>query len=130
MGSKQVLVMKKFPKVNNIPVGKYVSQGSHASIGALFSIGKIENDNFVIPLANPFIREWIVGNFRKIVVYVESDEELRELYLNSLIVNIPCALIEDNGLTLFKGIPTLTAVGIGPADEKEIDKLTGHLSLF
>jgi hypothetical protein len=53
--AKQVLVMKHFPKADNMPTGKYVSQGSHASVGALLSIGHVEGDKFVIPLADPFV---------------------------------------------------------------------------
>jgi PTH2 family peptidyl-tRNA hydrolase len=128
MPSKQVLVMRKFDK--GCRTGKYCAQAGHASVGAIFSLGKVEGDEFVISLVNPFVKEWVTGRFTKITLYVESEEELKELYQQALSVNIPTALIMDAGLTEFKGIPTLTAVGIGPDDIEKIDKLTKHLPLF
>jgi PTH2 family peptidyl-tRNA hydrolase len=130
MGSKQVLVMKKFPKERNMRTGKYIAQGSHASLGALLSLSRIEDNNLIIPLNNPFIWDWITGRFTKIAVYVETDEELTAIYVKSKEAGLPTALIRDAGLTEFAGVPTLTAVGIGPDNEELIDKITGHLKLF
>jgi PTH2 family peptidyl-tRNA hydrolase len=130
MSAKQVIVMKKFPKSRNMRTGKYVAQGAHAAMGSLFSVGAISGDNFVIPLSNPFVKEWVLGNFKKVAVYVETDQELIDIYTKAKNANIACALIRDSGLTEFDGVPTLTAVGIGPDNEEEINKLTGHLPLF
>lgn len=132
MGSKQVLVMKKFPKDRNMRTGKYIAQGAHASVGALFSIGGLSKDgkSFVIPLDNPFVNAWVTGNFKKVAVYVETDADLVEIYNQAKRAGLPAAIIKDAGLTEFKGEPTLTAVGIGPEDEEAINKITGHLPLF
>lgn len=132
MGSKQVLVMKKFPKDRNMRTGKYVAQGSHASLGAVLSMGKVSADGtkLEIPLTNPFVRDWMVGSFKKVTVYVETDQELVDIYKKAQAAGLATALIQDAGHTEFKGVPTLTAVGIGPDDEKLIDTITGHLSLF
>jgi PTH2 family peptidyl-tRNA hydrolase len=132
MASKQVLVMKKFPKDRNMRTGKYVAQGAHASTGAMLSLGGMSKDgkSFVIPLDNPFVREWIVGNFKKVACYVETDQELVEIYNQAKRAGLACSLIKDAGLTEFKGEPTLTAVGIGPDNEEAINKITGHLPLF
>jgi PTH2 family peptidyl-tRNA hydrolase len=130
MESKQVLVMKKFPKDRNLRTGKYVAQGSHAAVGALFSQGQIDGDYFKIPLKDPFVREWVTGRFKKISVYVENDQELVEIYNAARKAGLFASLIKDAGLTEFNGVPTLTAVGIGPGNPEEIDKITGHLPLF
>lgn len=124
--------MKKFPKDRNMRTGKYVAQGAHASVGALFSIGGISKDgkSFIIPLDNSFIHAWVTGNFKKIAVYVETDQELIDIYNQAKKLGLPTALIRDAGLTEFDGNPTLTAVGIGPEDEEKINKVTGHLPLF
>jgi PTH2 family peptidyl-tRNA hydrolase len=127
MAAKQVLVMKKFSSLRK---GKYVAQGSHASVGALFSIGSIVGDSFVIPLSDPFVKEWVLGNFKKVVLYVESDSALEDLYKKARAAGLPCAIIVDSGLTEFNGMPTLTAVGIGPGDEALINTITGNLPLF
>jgi PTH2 family peptidyl-tRNA hydrolase len=130
MASKQVLVMKKFPKDRNMRTGKYCAQAAHASLGAILSLGLIQNGNLVISLSNPFIFEWVTGNFRKVTVYVETDQDLVAIYKAAKDANIATALIKDAGLTEFNGVPTLTAVGIGPDDEEKINKITGHLPLF
>lgn len=122
--------MKKFPKSRNMRTGKYVAQGSHASIGALLSIAEKHEDKLVIPLSDPFVKSWLTERFKKITVYVENDEELVEIYKSAIRANLPASLIRDAGLTEFNGEPTLTAVGIGPADPVEIDKITGNLPLF
>lgn len=130
MASKQVLVMKKFSKTQSLRTGKYCAQASHASLGAVFSIGHVDGDNLVIPLTNPFVKEWITGRFTKITLYVETDEQLEAIYKQAIDANLPASLIRDAGLTEFAGVPTLTAVGIGPDDVEKIDKITSHLPLF
>ena len=132
MGSKQVLVMKKFPKDRNMRTGKYVAQGAHASLGAVFSLGKFDEErmSFTLDVSNPFVYEWIIGRFTKAVVYVETDDELVEIYTQAKKAGIATAIITDAGLTEFNGVPTLTAVGVGPDNVDLIDKITGHLKLF
>lgn len=122
--------MKKFPKEKHLRVGKYVAQGAHASLASILSIGRIEGDNLIVPLTNPFIKEWITGPFKKIACYVETDHELIEIYETARKAGLPCCIIKDSGLTEFNGVPTLTAVGVGPGDDIEINKVTGHLPLF
>lgn len=128
MGSKQVLVMRNFGK--GCRKGKYCSQAAHASLGALLSLSSIEDDKLIIPLNNPFIWDWITGRFTKVTCYVETDEELVFIHNSARLAGIPSALITDAGLTEFNGVPTLTAVGVGPDDEEKINKITGHLPLF
>ena len=132
MSSKQVLVMKKFPKDRNMRTGKYVAQGAHASLGAVFSLGRMDPDlqHFVIPTHNPFVYEWIVGRFTKVAVYVETYEELEALYIKAKEAGIASSLITDAGLTEFNGVPTMTAVGIGPDDVEKVNTITEHLPLF
>ena len=43
---------------------------------------------------------------------------------------LPYALITDAGHTEFHGVPTRTALGIGPAYPEDIDPVTGHLPLY
>lgn len=125
MDTKQVIVMKQFP---GLRTGKYVAQGAHASMASLLSLGYMEDENLVIPLTDPFIREWLTGKFKKITLYVKTDEELLAIY--DAAEGLPRSIIRDSGLTEFNGVVTLTAVGIGPADSALIDKITGSLKLF
>ena len=128
MSSKQVLVMRKMPKGQR--TGKYCAQAAHASMGALFSIAHIDNDKMVIPLDNEFVKDWVTGMFKKITLSVDNDAELEALYSRAVAAGLPCAIIKDSGLTEYNGVPTLTAVGIGPADSASIDAITGNLPLF
>jgi PTH2 family peptidyl-tRNA hydrolase len=130
MNSKQVIIMKKFPKSRNMRTGKYIAQGAHASLGAVLSLAKHEDFGLVIPLDNPFVYDWLVGRFTKVTVYVETDEELVLIHNQARLAGLPTSLITDAGLTEFNGVPTLTAVGVGPGDSDAIDKITGHLPLF
>lgn len=130
MEAKQVIVMKKFPKNRNLRTGKYVSQGAHASLGAVLKLAKHEEYGLVIPLDDPYVNAWLTGRFKKITVYVDTDEELVRVYTEALDAGLPASIIKDAGLTEFDGIPTLTAVGIGPASPEAIDKITGNLPLF
>jgi peptidyl-tRNA hydrolase len=53
-----------------------------------------------------------------------------DIYDKAKELNIPCALIQDAGLTEFNGVPTYTCCAIGPDDQVNIDKVTGELPLL
>ena len=131
MASKQVLVMKKFPSLRT---GKYVAQGAHAAVGAVFALGKLDEygDNLIIPLYNHFVRDWVLGSFAKVCLQADTmlDQELIDLQILAKEVGLPTSLITDSGRTEFNGVPTMTALGIGPGSIEEIDKITGHLKLL
>jgi PTH2 family peptidyl-tRNA hydrolase len=123
---KQVIVIRKDL---NMRKGKMIAQGAHASMKVFFDRLKPSENGFSISLT-PEMQQWVQGDFRKIVVYVNSEQELLETYKQAVEANLPCALIQDNGLTEFKGIKTYTAVAIGPASDTDIDKITKDLPLL
>lgn len=102
--------------------GKMVAQGCHASLGAILHNGKLKK--------NADIDAWLEGRFTKICVSVDSEEELLEVYNDALRAKLNCCLITDAGLTEFDGVPTLTAVAVGPGVPEEINKITGDLKLL
>lgn len=127
MGVKQVIVIRKDL---NMRKGKMIAQGAHASMKVLLDKNESKNrDRLEIPISED-IADWVFGNFRKIVVYVNSEQELLNIYNKAKDKNLICSIIEDNGLTEFNGIPTLTAVAIGPANEDSINEITGNLPLL
>lgn len=71
---------------------------------------------------------WLEGIYTKICVYVKSEEELLKIYEKAKKSNLPCALVEDIGLTVFDK-PTITCCAISPAKPEEIDKITKRLRL-
>lgn len=115
---KQVIVMRKFPSLRT---GKYIAQGCHASQIAMAE-ARINH--------RKWYDQYLMGHIVKIVVYVETLEELENIYKAAEKANLPCSWIVDAGFTEFKGEKTPTAVGIGPAPEELIDKITKHLPLF
>ena len=109
---KQVIVVRKDLKMSP---GKVAAQVAHASVESWKK-------------ADKKIKEaWEKEGAKKVVLEVQSEEELLELKRKSK--NLPTALIRDAGVT---EVPpgTVTCLGIGPASEEEIDKLTGHLKLL
>jgi PTH2 family peptidyl-tRNA hydrolase len=138
MIAKQVIVMRndlRNKSGDKLRKGKLISQGCHASMGALLSlmekVGNSEGEEIgrMLRYKNNAVKEWLMGKFTKICVYVESEEALLDLHKKALEVNIPCALIEDAGLTEFDK-PTNTCLGLGPAWDTELDVITGNLPLF
>lgn len=128
--AKQIIILRKDLKMR---LGKSVSQGSHASLGVLL----VENKPFQTVckfvyniLFNKYFRNWVSGNFKKICVYVNSEQELLDLHKQAQNSKILNCLILDSGLTEFAGNPTYTALAIGPDDESKIDKITKHLKLL
>jgi PTH2 family peptidyl-tRNA hydrolase len=62
--------------------------------------------------------------------YVETEEELLEVYNKAKEKGMISCLITDKGLTEFNGVPTITCCAIGPAWSDELDEITGNLKLF
>jgi PTH2 family peptidyl-tRNA hydrolase len=69
-------------------------------------------------------------NFAKIVLQVDSEEALVEVYEKAIAAGLEAHLITDSGATEFHGVPTKTAVGIGPDLAAKIDAVTGDLKLY
>jgi len=104
----------------NISKGKLATQVAHAAVTAS---EEAKSHNLI------WWRKWWESGQKKVVLKVENEEELLKIYKECLKSGLPVALIRDAGLT---EIPpgTLTAVGIGPAPSKSIDKITGSLPLL
>lgn len=129
-----------------MPVGKLAAQVAHASLAAITGTarrrtpnrwqrvwakltGKKALDVMEIPLT-PEIAPWLEGKFTKICGYVDSEAALVAAHKKALELGIPCSLIEDSGLTVFNGIPTLTVAAIGPAPNEVVDLVTKKLKLL
>lgn len=127
MEHKQVIVMRKDL---NMRKGKLVAQGAHASLGAILGQTKRVDNTLVLDLSDERMEPWLTGRFKKICVYVNSEEELLQIYNTSKDAGLICSLIKDAGLTEFGGIATLTAVAVGPDREDRVDAITKHLPLY
>ena len=116
---KQVLVIRKDLKMRT---GKIAAQAAHASMAAILDSGKLSD--------RLEVSQWLANSFTKICVYVNSEEELINVYESAMSLDIPCSMITDNGRTEFHGVPTRTAVAVGPAEIGKINQITGNLPLL
>lgn len=124
---KQSIVVRKDL---NMRKGKMIAQGAHASMAAVLSRSVQTESGWLVPASDPDVGPWLRGRFAKIALGARSEEELFKLRDKALSLGLPCALIEDAGLTEFKGIPTITALAVGPGPCSEVDKVTGQLDLL
>ena len=159
---KQVLVYRRDLKMRK---GKIAAQCAHASMKVFLDRGSLEvsvdpegnlpDEHWMDLPLTPEMAAWVGGLFGKIVLSVDSEEDLLRVYKMALDAGIPAALVTDAGRTEFKktcpkckgsgtcenpylaapchqcggkgkvGVPTNTTVGLGPALASEIDKITG-----
>lgn len=111
---KQVIVVRTDLKLGK---GKLAAQVAHASVESYLRTP--EKDQ----------RRWLEENQKKIVLKVENEERLLQIYESARREGLPSTLIQDAGLTqILPG--TKTAVGIGPAAEEKVNKITGELTLL
>ena len=127
MEPKQVIVIRKDL---NMRKGKMIAQGAHASLKVYLDRNHSEQDDLLEVKLYEYMRDWVNGIFTKVVVSVNSEEELLELKKKADEKNIINALIQDIGKTEFNSVPTYTALAIGPHDSQQIDEITGHLKLL
>ena len=113
---KQVIVIRKDLGMR---AGKMCAQAAHASTKAI-----LENQT------HPNMKAWLADKFTKIVVRVESEPELFEIYQKAQAAELITSLILDAGLTEFDGVPTYTCIAIGPALDDDLKSITGHLKLL
>ena len=134
--TKQVIVVRKDLKM---PRGKIAAQASHASVGALLQsmfgkrLEESDFDGFQInktPIVNDATKDWLAGEFTKICVYVESEQELMNIYEKAQKSGLNVCLITDNGYTCFNGVKTKTCLAIGPCFSADVDLITKDLKLY
>lgn len=131
MNTKQVIVIRKDLKMRR---GKEAAQASHASMSFLTKQAMFGTGHFIYkiePMDFRFEAEmWLKTSFRKICVYVNSEQELDELHAKALGKGLTSHLIVDNGATEFKGVPTKTCLAIGPHEDSRFEGITNHLPLL
>lgn len=131
---KQVIVMRKDL---NMRKGKMVAQGAHAAISFItkrliheYTDEEAGFSRYSI-VFTPAEEEWIRDSFTKVCVYVNSEQELKDIIAQAFVKGeLECNPITDNGTTEFHGVPTLTCCAIGPDEAEKIDIVTGQLKLL
>jgi len=111
---KQIIAVREDIKISS---GKLCVQCCHASIGAYKKCSK------------KIVKRWENQGAKKVILKIKDKEELIKIQKKAEKLKIPNFLVVDAGLTEFSK-PTITALGIGPADDKRIDRITGKLKLL
>jgi len=127
MKIKQVIVMRKDL---NMRKGKMIAQGAHASMCFMSKRNRAAFGTGKEPKFSAEEKEWMEGSFAKVCLYVDTEEELLQIFNRAREAGLTSELITDSGLTEFHGQPTNTCIAIGPHRSDKIDPLTGDLKLL
>jgi peptidyl-tRNA hydrolase, PTH2 family len=125
---KQVIVIRRDLRMRR---GKEIAQGAHASMMWLSdrlnwtSAWGEAQANFT-----PAEYDWLHNSFRKITCQVESEDEIFDLHRKARDSHLLANVVLDAGDTEFGGMPTVTAIAIGPDYEDRVDQVTGGLALY
>ena len=72
----------------------------------------------------------ILNDFTKIVVRVDSEEELEQICKKAVELDVKVCEVIDSGKTEFNNVPTKTCVALGPDKASILDQITGDLKLL
>ena len=110
---KQVILVRDDLKLSK---GKMAAQVAHASVEA------------VLKSDQKLVQKWRGQGMKKSILKVKDLKELHSFKERAEDAGLTTALITDAGRTHLEP-GTITCLGIGPADEDEIDAVTGQLKL-
>ncbi|HJW96749.1 MAG TPA: peptidyl-tRNA hydrolase Pth2 [archaeon] len=111
---KQVIVVRRDIRLEK---GKLAVQVAHASLDSYKKSPQVFRD------------EWESEGSKKVVARAETLKELLDLQKKARSLGLPCSLIRDAGRTQLKP-GTITCLGIGPAPESQMDKVTAKLKML
>ena len=114
------------------------------AVGLLFMVEKVNKPSLlvayifslvflcdcILPKFSKDELEWLTGSFTKITLQVNSEVDLLAVYSNALAAGFTTHLVRDIGKTEFGGVPTITAIAIGPNKNEDIDVVTKDLELY
>ncbi|MCK4319535.1 peptidyl-tRNA hydrolase Pth2 [Candidatus Micrarchaeota archaeon] len=111
---KQVILIRTDLKMGK---GKIAAQVAHASLSAYKNAPKKLKE------------EWERTGMKKVVLKVESEDELLDFQRICNTEGFPCSLIRDAGHTQIEP-GSITSLGAGPYDENALDRVFGKLKLL
>ena len=113
---------------NNLKMtkGKMGAQCGHATLG---SYGRCKRMSDGCDYWSKLIEKYKWEGQKKICVKVNDDNELIQVHHKANELGLPNYLVADAGLTQIAA-GSLTVCGIGPADSRLINQVTGNLKLL
>lgn len=116
---KQVLIFRKDLKMRT---GKIVAQCTHAALNVFLTR---------VPLQLTETEQaWVDSGYAKICLSVDTEADLLRLRDLAQERGIPHSLVTDQGRTEFHGVPTVTALALGPDSKAVLDPLCGPNGLI
>lgn len=100
--------------------GKLGAQIAHASVLGFLEAQRLDKD---------VAAEWLSTGQKKIVLKVDDEDALKKLHAAFKFKKVPCAIVNDAGLTQLPP-GTTTTLGVGPWKSADIDQFTGTLKLL
>jgi peptidyl-tRNA hydrolase, PTH2 family len=98
-----------------MPIGKACVQCAHASVEA------------VLKSPADLVKAWKKEGMTKVVLVVKDQKHLMVKLQAAKNAGLVTALIRDAGKTFFTE-PTVTCLGVGPAEDDKIDAFSGNLT--
>lgn len=131
------VIRRRYPDgkggTRGLNAGKYINQGQHGAmqfiVDALSPKPYSGDDASHIYLSDLEI-EWLENGMTKIVVQVDTLEEIEAIYAEALLRDMKSYIVTDNGHTEFGGVPTVTCVTIGPDLRENFVNLTDELKQY
>ncbi|MFQ6010141.1 MAG: peptidyl-tRNA hydrolase Pth2 [Candidatus Aenigmatarchaeota archaeon] len=111
---KQAIVVRTDLKMGK---GKIATQCAHASIGAFIRTKGKDKEL------------WLRTGMKKVVLKVSNEKELNTVHRKAKSLKLPTDMVSDAGRTQLEP-GTKTSVGIGPASDDKIDRITGKMKLL
>lgn len=130
--SKQVIIAVR----GHMPEGKLASQVAHAAVANVLNMEYTRHTkDGVVYLTltypeNSSEQHWMEESFTKVLLGVDTQEEMLEIYEKAKANNMNVSLIEDEGRTVFNGVKTITCLGIGPHSRDSFVGITDHLKRY
>ncbi len=137
--AKMMIVVRRDLKMRK---GKIAAQAGHACVeAALAALAKEDRLSDVIfdgdfarlkPTDKPAtaLSDWFDHGVAKICVYVDSEDELKEIDRQAKEAGIISVMILDAGMTEFHGEPTYTCLAFEPRYPDDVQPITGNLPLY
>lgn len=108
--------------------GKECSQAAHAAM--MWLSDRLQRFLYHNPHLSKEEMEWLSGAFTKVTLQVDSEEALLDIFNRARARGLTVYLVTDSGKTEFDGVPTITALAIGPHGNEKIDEITKNLKLY
>ena len=121
---RQIIIMRTDL---DMPIGKMIAQGAHASEGAY--LNQTKNVQIMPVELWENIQSWNKSGKTKIVVCIDSLDKLLNLVEKASELGINYYVVTDNAKTFFTE-PTITCACLGVDSKENLDKVTKRLRLL